>query len=174
MKMDLFEQFYKNRNLPDADLLFGKTVLEDASKMVSANNDLDNISISELKFIIASFNQQNRTNVPTFVALMRYFRLIKRNDLFILLTQYTGGLDVIENIIKRAKQYGIEEKAILGELTIPSLGTTPEELSAFTSNFMKNLQTNFDEKTIKLLLTGNNHGIPKEAFTNEIKFYQEA
>ncbi len=174
MRIDLFEEFYKTKQLPDADLLLGKSILEDAKNMLSDQIDFDTISISELKCIIASFHQQKRANIPTFVALMRYFRLIKRNDLFILLTQYTGGIDVVENIIKRAKQNGIEEKAILGDLTIPPLGSSPEELSNFTSQFIQNLQTKFDEQTIKFILSGNNHGIPKEAFANEIKFYQEA
>lgn len=174
MQLELFKQFYQSRNLPDADYRFGEQVLADASALLFPDGDLDEINVETIDVILDSFKHQNRLDVKVFIALMRYFRLIKRHDLFIRLTQYTGGIGVVENILKRAKERLGDEVDVLGDLTIPPLGTNPKDLSGFTSAFMKRLFKLTDALTIQLILAGNNHGIPIQAFDQEKKFYQES
>ena len=172
MQLELFKQFYQSRHLSDADYLKAEQILTEAQTILFPDGDLDEINEETLDGIIAHFHNQSRLDIPVMIVFLRYFRLIKRHDLYIRLTQYTGGLGVIEAIIERGKKYLGEQTNILGTLTIPPLGTTPQALSLFTAKFIDHLQASYDEEVLKLILAGNNHGLPESAFAKEKQYYQ--
>lgn len=172
MKLDLLKALYQKYNLPETDYQLAVALLEDADSFWEKSS-LDEITTVQLDELIEYWVKSERNTVPNFIVLMRYFKLIKRNDLFIHLTKYTGGLDVIENILETMKQEVGEEPTneFARETAIPPLGTHPAEMPKFTSQFMIRLERKFDGKQLRKILAGNNHGIPAQAFVKEKEYY---
>ncbi len=175
MKLELLKALYERHHLSETDYEVAVTLLEEADSFWEQCS-LDDISISELDELIAYWVESGKNTVPNFIVLMRYFRVIKRNDLFIHLTKYTGGLDVIENILQTMEQEVGKEttEEFAKEITIPILGIHPTKMPKFTSFFMNRLEKKFDVNRLRKILAGNNHGIPAQAFAKEKEYYAKA
>jgi len=114
--------------------------------------------------------------VMAFIVLLRYFHVISRKDIYIHLTKYIGGLDVIENIIDRMEKMVGKDKldVILGDLSLPYLGTPPKAMPIFTEKFMNRLGKHLSESELKKVLTGNNHGVSEKAIIPDKLDYENA
>ncbi|PKL00279.1 MAG: hypothetical protein CVV56_06790 [Tenericutes bacterium HGW-Tenericutes-1] len=164
MKKTDFESYFQDRNIPHDDFILTIKILDEIEAFLSV--EIDDLTAESLDKAIELFYDSNRSNVDFFVAMMRYMRFIKQHDLFIRLTQYTGGLDVIESIVARMEKLKGHEKAlkVLKRVTLPRLGMKPEDIIFFTETFMTTLHHEFGPEDIKLILTGNNHQIPISSF----------
>ena len=127
--------------------------------------DIDNIDNNRLDEIISYLVFKDLSSVKNFVILMRYYKLINRNDLFIHLTRYTGMLDVVGNILIRLKRLVNENlyREILNDYEMPYLGLSPYELPQYIEDLMNRLTNNLSEDEVKKVLTGNNHGISENS-----------
>ncbi len=174
MQIEKFSELYKKNNLSKRKLNKGTQLLEKLNDR--CDYDLDKINTLMLDDLIKYLVKKNMNEVDNFVILMRYFKMIKRDDLYIHLTKYTGMLDVIENIVKRLKVYIGKTKAdlILKNYQYPYLGVSPYELPKYTSEFMRILEENLDEETVQKAVTGNNHGISKKAMLPEKVEYENS
>ncbi|HBP25541.1 MAG TPA: hypothetical protein DD618_01115, partial [Acholeplasmatales bacterium] len=141
MQLESFKGLYQRNHLPNSELEFGLGVLKSSEAFFPEGTLFDEIKTGDLDRLIAHLVKNHQNTVPAFVALMRYFRLIKRNDLFIRLTEYSGGDGVIQNIMARIKESEGEDEAesIMFEMEIPEMGTPPEKLPEFTEKFMNRL-----------------------------------
>lgn len=172
MKYQELQSFYLDKKLKNPD--FERTVSIIKSVELAMNLPLEVFSIKTLDDAISIFYESEKTDVEFFVSIMRYMRMIKNHELFIRLTQYTGGLDVIESILERLVVLhgeSIKDK-IISQLTLPKLGMKPEKIIFFTSAFMTTLHQYFSPDEIKTILTGNNHQIPASSFESERVLYE--
>jgi hypothetical protein len=138
--------------------------------------DIDNIDTNKLDEIISYFVYKDLSSVKNFVILMRYYKLIKRNDLFVHLTRYTGMLDVVGNILIRLKRLVSEDlyKEILDNYEMPYLGLSPKKLPFYIEDLMNRLNDNLSEDLVKKVLTGNNHGLSENSQIAEKIAYENA
>jgi len=169
-----FKQLYDRNKLSQADYDFAIDILTKLEHF--ANGSVDEIDLATLDRFIVWLIDHQLNSVKTFVAMMRYYKLIKRHDLFVRLTQYTGGLDVIENILANLeKQMGPIVKAnVVKDLILPYFGMPPETIVHFTEAFMLSLLSLVPEEHIKTILAHNNHGVPASAFASDIVEYEQA
>jgi len=174
MRKTEFELYFQEKKLPKEDYEQAVAIIEEFD--ATSNQSIDDFDIQMLDNAIEKFFLENRTNVDFFIALMRYMRLVKRHDLFIRLTQYTGGLDVIESIIARLEKLKGPQmlEKVLKRITLPKLGTKPEDIIFFTEAFMNTLHDLFNPTDIKEILTGNNHQIPISSFEADMIDYEAA
>jgi len=172
-KYEFKEYFEKNRLAPEdyEDTVLLLQRLEDHTQ-----SPAETIDVAALDDFIFSLYKHHQSHVKAFIALMRYFKLVKRHDLFIRLTQYTGGIDVIETILERLKKaFGKDRLVQVMEfLKVPELGLRPEMVIEFTEAFMRSLHLHLTDDEIKTVLTGNNHRIPSTAFASEIVEYENS
>jgi hypothetical protein len=135
---------------------------------------LDTADEADLDRYLALLLTEGNTTVPTFRQLMRMMRFAKRNDLFVHLTKYTGGLGVLESIQKRLRQVAGTAKAeeVLNGFAIPPLGTPPAALPQASRDLMERLNRSLDPGVVHDILADNHHGIPKEAFLEEKVRYE--
>jgi len=179
MRLKEFEELYQRNHLSEADFAYAKTeVLEFWDFMSNKSDDIDFSLPKEvdLDIYIAQRYSANTSTLDFFIALLRYFRFIGRNDLFIHLTRYTGILDVMDNILSRLKAYHDQEKVhlVLDGLQIPTLGISPKKIPAMTKEFVARLENHFEQKEVEYILTGNNHGLSKESMLPEKIEYENA
>ena len=138
--------------------------------------NIDRIYNDELDNIIKYLVENNLSNIDNFIILMRYYKVIGNNDLFIHLTRYTGMLDVVENIVKRLKTLTKREvyEEIVKDYSFPYLGVSPYELPKYIDDLMNRLNEHLDDNTLKKVLTGNNHDIPEKSQLREKIEYEHS
>lgn len=172
MKKEAFEVYYQEHHIPHDDFMHAVSIFDEIES--SLRMQMDDLTPAALDQAIEIFYLSHRTTVDFFIAMMRYMRFIKRHDLFIRLTQYTGGLDVIESIVARMEKQKGHDKTlkVLQKVNLPRLGMKPEDVIFFTETFMTTLHQEFNPTDIKLILTGNNHQIPISSFESDVIDYE--
>jgi len=174
MQINQLKDLYQRNKLNNEQLNYAIEILEMFEDF--HHNSIDSINEKTLDLFILLLVKENKMNIDSIVVLMRYYKMIKRNDLFIHLTKYTGGLGVIESILERLELIAGEKrsKEIKGQIEIPKLGTHPDQMPIFTSAFIKLLEETLDENTLKKVLSSNHHQIPEKVFLGERILYENA
>ena len=172
MRLDELKARYELRNLPAADYeVAAATILSiDAlTAKIGKGENADTLQLATLDDFIQTLVARNDNTKPAFYGMLRYYYLIGRTDLYIRLTQYTGGLGVIEAILDRLERVcgRIVRERVEAGLSLPPLGTSPDRLPAFTAELMRRLRGELSGVKLERVLSGNNHGIPDEAFAAE-------
>lgn len=172
MNREAFKDLYFRNNLM-SEFDDAWKLLEELSKMFG---DLDDIDEVNLDLAIQYLVKINKNSIENFIILMRYFKVVKRNDLYIHLTRYTGMLDVVDNIVKRIKNTVNEEtyKDILKGYVMPKLGMSPKDLPKRIEDLMTRLDKNLTDDLVKYVLTGNNHDVSEKSQLREKIEYEAA
>lgn len=174
MQINQFKELYQRNKINHEQFDFAVQLLEAFEKDIKVS--IDEATIEMLDRFILDLVNRNQMDIATIVVFMRYYRMIKQNELFIHLTKYTGGLGVIESILERLEKFiGPEKsKVIADQVKIPVLGTPPNQLPEFTAAFINLLEKSLDEVTLKRVLAGNHHQIPESVFLIERTYYEDA
>ncbi len=173
MQLDNLVKLYAKHQLPEKSLKIAMQALNNLNEMVA--NNVDDVSADDLDQFIASRVIKGSLEPEFFYGLMRYFYMIKRSDLYIHLSQYTGSIGVISCIYDRLEIVKNRHIREIVEQTnpIPKLGTHPKVLAAFTAHLMDVLNAELiTERELQLVLSGNNHQIPNEVFLAEKAAYE--
>ena len=172
MNLKALKARYEANKLTEAQFQTAETMLLELRVFVS---EVDHSQTTDLDRVIAIYKEKDLLTKEHFYGLMRYFYMIGRTDLYIHLTKYTGGIGVLESIMDRlekVKGKAVREK-IESSFDIPKLGTSPYDLPIYTEKFMALLKTELPlEVELERVLSGNNHGIPDEAFYEEKVAYE--
>jgi len=178
MKLDLLKELYVKNNLGDDKWNIAQAFMNRMQAYVLEHNfavDIDEINVDHLNYWIQNLVDSHQNTVDHFIIMMRYFRVIKQNDLFIHLTKFTGKLDVAESIYEKLeKVVGKQRKEkIVSSFPIPELGTNLVKITEYTEGLMERFKSELTEKELLLVLTDNHHQIPRKVFDQE-KIYYEA
>ena len=177
MKEKLLRDLYEQRgyDISASDEAVG-FVEEMESALIEAGLDIDTVSIEALKEYLSDIVSSDKNSPVRLLALARYYFVINKHDVYIYFTKLFGGYGVIDNIKKRLEWHADKETlaAVFDNLNEPVLGSPPELFPEFTSAFMKRLKKYLSPAKYRLVLAGNNHGIPEEAMQAEKKLYEES
>ncbi len=179
MNKQILQDLYLRNHLPQSELeeaIGFLLTFEDYLGKLGKPADLEGLDSEDLEGFISQLVATHTNTLAHFIVLLRYFKVTKRNDLMIMLYRYLGGLDVIENITERLER--LHGKAICEEVLLgwqkPPLGTAPTAITGATKELMDRLNRRFTESQVKLILAGNNHGIPDTAFLADKTAYEAA
>lgn len=170
MKLKALKERYDHNKLSTEQFKLAETILTTLNDLT--NDRIDDAKIADIDRLI---KEQSNIEKEHFYALMRYFYMIGRTDIYIRLTQYTGGVGVFTRILDRLEK--VKGKDIRDEVesivSQPPLGTLPEDLPFYTEKLMKILKEVLPtERELERVLSGNNHGIPDEVFYEEKAAYE--
>lgn len=177
MKLDELKALYERNKLSDESYQEAVKLLiwlEGHLQQNYPESLIDTIHETQLDELIQSLVKNGQNNVNSFLVLLRYYHVCKRKDLYIHLTKYIGGIDVIENILSRlARLHGkVMQAEVMKGLELPALGTPPSQVPLFTAEFMNRLKARFTEIQMQEILTGNNHGVSEKAFIQDKLDYE--
>jgi len=172
MNLNDLKVWYLDHKLSEADFLLAADLATRFSTLFGLS--LERANPSELDAYLAILFAERQTTVTTFRQLMRMMRFAKRNELFVHLTKYTGGLGVMESIQNRIRRVVGNAKAeeVLNGFSVPPLGTPPAVLPEASRELMARLNRCLDPAVVHDILADNHHGIPKEAFLEEKVRYE--
>lgn len=176
MKIDELKLFYEKNKIDTSKFEETLSFLNDLENQIKKNHKLEDISEDILDDLIRNLLKKNKSTVTHFIYMMRYFKAVQRNDLFIHLTKYTGSLGVMESILdKLDKVIGKDQSKIIREqINIAPLGTHPSNMPIYTKNMMNVFEKHLTPIQMKKTLSDNHHQIPKEAFLGERIHYESA
>jgi hypothetical protein len=179
MKKEELKAVYERRKLDIKEYEETVTNLSDFETKLAAKTPpvlLDAITTADLDAYIRTLVAEHKNTTAMFIGMMRYFLVVKRQDLYVQLCKYTGADGVIENIVGRLETSVGKPAvdAVLADHPIPVLGTAPEEYPVFARRFTERIKKVCPRAKLTHVMAGNNHGIPEAAFAEEMKFYDEA
>ena len=136
------------------------------SHLAASGLTFETADAGDIRAYVRLLIEQGKNELETLLALVRYFYLTGRGEIYIYFTSLLGGLGVVESIRERLCKATGEAQAerILSGLTPPPLGSDPAEYPAFTRELVARLEANLPPETVQSVLAGNNHGVPDEAF----------
>ena len=174
-----FTSLYQRNNLDQKDLGNALDFLSALEAELSLNHPkklLEDIDIEELDELIHYLLLFRKNTVVNFVIMMRYFKVAKRNDLFIHLTRYTGSIGVMESILSKFEKVVGSSKAndVKSMIQIPALGAPLLEMPKYIDQMMSIFEKHLTKDQIRYILADNHHHIPKEAFLQEKVYYEQA
>lgn len=143
--------------------------------------DAQGIVLDEVKVeVVQAYIQERITNhentLPRLLAIARYFYIIERHDIYIYFASLFGGLGVIESIKERLQAKEGEDvcQSVFRNYKEIPLGTDPKEMPKAIETMMNGLLETVPPESVRNVLAGNNHGIPKESMNREKEFYEAA
>ncbi|MBN2604976.1 MAG: hypothetical protein JXR62_04045, partial [Bacilli bacterium] len=175
MNLDKLLKLYRDRGISDVVTNEAIRVL----MMFDAYQKQQNcpeITLSLIDDFLRVFVQSQANNVEAILALARYFYLEGKNDLYIHMTKYLGGIGVIDSIKNRIETYASPEQssAIFDDFNEPPIGTSPVDVVYYTEKLMKRIEKHLSMSEIKKCLAGNNHSVSKEPFLKEKEIYEQS
>ncbi len=172
MEVLKFKNLYERNNL-GAELPVAFKFLENLENEFINIDDIDEERLDE---IIEYLVNKRANTIENFIILMRYYKVIEKNNLYIHLTRYTGMLDVVDNILKRLKAT-VEKQTyelVIDGYQLPFLGVAPKDLPYYIDDFMKRLDDNLNDDLVKKVLTGNNHDVSEKTQLREKIEYENS
>lgn len=173
----IIRDFYKNYNAKEEVILNAIKEVEKLNKYLDSKGIiLNDISIAQIKEYISLKIDLKENDIPSIVALARYYKAIDRKDIYIYFTTLFNSLGVVENILDRLSKYEGEEvrKKIEKDLNPPPFGTSTTDLPEYTDRLMKKLDKYLSKPACRKVLAGNNHSLPEEAMHQERDYYLKA
>lgn len=180
MSLEKLQQYYQERQLDPTHLPSVMEQLEGLRLRADPNaqdlSSLSNLSPEQLDEHITIWRESSDFSQEVFLGVARYMRLMGYNPQFIHLIKYLGGLGVIESILAQLTENEAKEltQAMGGTTALPKFGMKPEELPKPTQNLIDTLEALLPKDRLISVMACNHHGIPKEAYSEEKKYYQEA
>ena len=144
--------------------------------LVARGSSLEIADVALVREYIRVLIQTGQNQPETLLALARYVQLIGRNDVYLYFTTLLGSEGVFASIRKRLALLTKDgnRPCRLDELQHPPLGSEPVEFPEFTKQLMERLEASLPEETMHRVLAGNHHGIPADAFEDEVQLYRQA
>jgi len=179
MRLEELRQRYELRKLPMTDYETAAATIRAIAAMTAAETageDCDTLAVATLDRFVGALVRDGKNIPEAFVGMLRYYYVIGRTDLYIRLTQYTGGIGVVDAILGRLERVSGKEARdrVENGLALPPLGTLPDAMPAFTSELMARLRRELSGAKLERVLSGNNHGIPDAAFAAEKVAFETA
>jgi hypothetical protein len=172
-----FKEYLQNRGQDEAQIENAvEAVLDFEDALKEEGKALDSTTLQDIRNYLALLVSQKENSPERIVALARYFHANDRNDLYIYFTSITGGRGVLSSMSLRLESLVDEEtrKRVFDNIEMPPLGSPPEEVPHMTRRLMERLQEELLPEVYRMVLAGNHHRIPVEAFEGLKKLYEES
>jgi len=105
------------------------------------------------------------------IALARYYAFNGRTDELTYLITLTGTRGVLESQRERLKELAGEAAAqTVCRPTLPA-GTPQEDYPPYIAAYLERMRAALPETECRRVLAGNHHGLPNEAFSEQVEFY---
>ncbi len=177
MKEALLRDLYKNRGYEKTHIDEAVGFVKEMEVFFSKSGLLiDSVSIDDIKLYLTEIISSEKNSPARLLALARYYYVINKHDSYIYFTKLFGGYGVMANIRKRLEWNTDKDtlEKVYSGLDEPVLGSPPEAFPEFTSRFMKRLKKYLSTQKYRLVLAGNNHGIPETAMHAEKILYEQS
>lgn len=161
-------EHFKSRGRSDEEITAILHDVKELEDFIHGHNvELENLTVPLLRTFIAKLIQEERNTMDRLIHLMRYFAATRQYDLYIYFTSLVNSPGVIDQIVQR-----LDPQTKI-DVEFPPLGSDISEMPQATARFMNQLSATMDRTRLRKALAGNNHEIPREAFSKEKEIFDQ-
>ena len=174
MREKEFRDYMSERGLGGEEAESAVKVVHGFERHVRAKGrSLESASVEDLKGYISLLMGEGRSSFEELLALARYVRLVKKNDLFVYIASIVGARTVLPSISERLAAIAGEEarSRVFKDVEAPPPGSPPEAFPPVTERLMERLEAELLPETCRRVLAGNHHGVPREGFKEQREMY---
>jgi hypothetical protein len=144
--------------------------------LMERNSTIENADLGLLEEYISLLICDGRNSEDRLVAIARYARFIKRNDLFIHIAGLVNARDVLPGIGRRLGELAGEEvrRRVFEGIEMPALGAPQEDYPRLTRTVVRRMGEELSPPKCREVLTWNYHEIPAEAFLGHKERFERA
>jgi len=175
MKEKEFREFYeKRRSTPEATKQAIQAVKKWEKQLNGEGKTIGAATIDDLKLYISKIVDTGESTEEKLLAIARYLHVIMRNDLYSYMATILGGRGVYNSISDRLADIAGEKKRkqVFHGFEQPPLGSEPEVYPSCTRELLERLNSTLPPEQVNLVLAGNHHRIPLEAFSEMKRRYE--
>lgn len=178
MNEEGFKQFL-GKGLSEKTIQGSIRIIRDIEAFLKSKRKLEDFGqadIEDLRNVVQYFFENRKNTWDNFLALLRYSRYARNQELEVALLELLDGGDVMENISTKVKKTVGEEKhrEIFEGITLPPLGTFSTEKPKTTEKLMQRLEAFLGEERCREILLSGPHAGPKKAYLPERKAFLTA
>lgn len=153
--------------------------LEVRDTLILFDKFINNQTITQhlIQEFLERLRRDDRLNQTVIYGLARYFKIYSHvgqeyNHHFVYMTKLIGGDGVLESMSSKASKYMTpsEVNKVFKKLK-PPMAIEPQKMPTYTVNILTSLEY-LEANEKKDILTGNHHQIPREAFLEDKKIYE--
>lgn len=140
-----------------------------SNKLCSEISNLEILSLDKIESYIDERTKSGTANEAMLIAYIRYYSMIKRDDVSIRLLSYLNPIGILPAMAEHLEALEgkkVREK-VMENLKIPPIASKPEDYPTVTSAFTKNLEKEVGTVKAQQILAWNVHGIPAEPWLKE-------
>jgi hypothetical protein len=172
-----FRAFLEGRKeTPEKIELALSAVKDFEAYLTEKNATLEKADLSLLQEYISLLIQDGRNSEDRLVAIARYCRFVKRNDLFIHIAGLVNAREVLPGIGRRLGELAGDEVRlrVFEGVELPPLGAPQEEYPRLTRTVVQRMEEELSPKKCREVLTWNYHEIPADAFLGHRERFERA
>ena len=127
---------------------------------------LEDINYASAQSIVDAMIDRSENTLENLQTLLIYAKMIKNDELYLLIFQHLDGCEAIENFYKKlAYEVGEDLRDIIfEEMPLPPLGLSSREKSLYTYRAMNRLEEIFEEDTVRDVLKDSLRDLPESMY----------
>jgi hypothetical protein len=172
-----FRAFLEGRKETPEKIELALSAIKDfEAYLTEKNSTWEKADLSLLQEYISLLIRDGRNSEDRLVAIARYARFVKRNDLFIHIAGLVNAREVLPGIGRRLGELageGVRRRVFEG-MELPPLGAPQEEYPRLTRTVVQRMEEEISPKKCREVLTWNYHEIPTEAFLGHRERFERA
>ncbi|MHA2379991.1 MAG: hypothetical protein ACXADS_12020, partial [Candidatus Thorarchaeota archaeon] len=172
MNKEGFQEFLKGREIPSDEIERSILIVErfdDFVKGLDRLRTVESVTSDDAAKFTTLLIDEEINSYENFVALVRYGRFVKNNDLYLAFLELIDGGNVIDVLHERLGETVGKEKRdeVFRGIDMPPLGMSSSEKPTTTKALMDQMEDKVDPETCKKVLSDVAHGISKEHYKGE-------
>jgi hypothetical protein len=174
-----FRRFLQGREVPVDEIENSISIVERLDgfvKNLDQFRTLESVTFDDtLEFTTLLINE-GINSYENFVALVRYGRFAKNNDLYLAFLELIDGGNVIDVLYEKLGESVGEKKRdeVFRGIDMPPLGMPSSQKPRVTRAVMDQMEAKVDSETCKKVLSDVAHGMPKERYKEERERFLKA
>ena len=174
-----YREFLRTRHLSDeqiADAIRIVARFEAFLRRQAVPKTLESATRTDFTSFSKTLLEKGLDTEENYLALGRYGRFVKNNDVYLGALELLDGADVLQVLHKKlGRAVGRRKRdLVFKDMGLPRMGTPSTEKPRFTSAVMKRLQEETDPAVCKSVLADVAHGIPRKYYRDERKKFLKA
>jgi hypothetical protein len=172
-----FRDYLDARKLLPEKIELSLSCADDFERFLNEHgSSLEKAEVALLQEYIQLLIKEGRNTEDALVAVARYCRFAKRNDLYIHIAGLVNAREVLPGMRRRLEELAGKEVAfrVFAGFELPPLGAPQESYPILTRMIIQRMGDELPPEQCKEVLTWNYHEIPPEAFLGKRERFEKS
>jgi hypothetical protein len=176
MQAQAFHDYLISIGIPSQKISQQITFIENIERLVKSKVPswtLEDLNQASAQAIVDELIDRGENSLENLLAIARYAKAIKNQELFLSIFQLLDGYEAMEGLYEKLGAYVGEDlrEIIFEDLPLPPLGLSNREKALYAYRIINRMETIFDETTIRDILKDCLRHLPTTYYEKDISSY---